>query len=68
MSEVEQGKTYLTVECEKCSRGLAFQEAPDDPEASVFLPNELPLTCHACGHTAVYRPEQVRRSQAEYKH
>lgn len=67
MPEVEPNKFYLTIDCEKCSRGLAFQEAPEDPSEGVMLPNELSLTCHACGHTGKYRPEQVRRSQGQYK-
>ena len=67
MAVVEPGKTYLGVPCEKCGRGLAFDEAPDDPDEGVFLPNALDLTCHVCGHRAMYRPEQVQRFQGRYK-
>ncbi len=67
MTKVETAKWYFTVECEKCGRGLAFQETTEDDTIPVALPNEFPITCHVCGHTASYRPEQVQRSQAQYK-
>ena len=67
MEHVELGKWYATVDCEKCGRGLAFQEAPADRRRPLPLPDKLPLHCHVCGHEGVYCPEQVRYSQGQYK-
>lgn len=64
---VEPGKEYLVVECRNCQRAISFDEAPPVDEPA-YLANELPLDCPHCGHKAVYRPQEVRRSQGKYKH
>ena len=64
---VEPGKEYLVVECRNCQRKIAFDEAPPVDEPA-YLANELPICCPHCGHKAVYRPQEVRRSQGKYKH
>lgn len=66
MVEIEINKWYLSVECTKCRRGLPFQEAPEDPEASVPFPNELRLTCDACGYVGTYHQAQARRSRSSH--
>lgn len=68
MERVERRKTYLMVHCRQCQRGLAFQEAPPNPEQGVHLPNSLQLKCHACGFESEYDPREVRYSVGSELH
>ena len=64
MATVEPGKLYYVVECKKCTRAIAFGEAPaGDTEAakaaSLHLEPDTPITCPHCGYSAKYGPSNV---------
>ena len=67
MAAIDPGKWYLVVECRnpKCRRAIVLLEAPDDPTEDVALADELSLRCPYCGRAGMYRPFDVRRTQAQ---
>ena len=67
MEKVEPDKWYFAVECRKCTRGLAFAEAPDDAEKSYLYEPPGLMKCPHCGHSAEYALSDVVRIQGLYK-
>jgi ribosomal protein S27E len=61
------GKWYYTVKCSACNKSTPITEAPSPEEVRVpeIGDQDINVTCLFCGESAVYRPQQVRRSRAK---
>jgi hypothetical protein len=65
MNVIELGRPYLGVRCEKCGRGLAFAEAPADPDEPVALPLVIEVVCDGCNHAAQYHRSKTIRFEGK---
>jgi len=65
MSKSVAGQIFDVVTCQSCESDVAFQQAAPSSRLA-DMPNELEITCRACGHLGSYSPTHIRQSQAQY--
>ena len=61
-ASVTAGNWYLTVRCE-CGAWIVFDKS-QGPADAVALPQDLHLTCEACGTSSSFELKHVRHSRA----
>lgn len=67
MSNVEPGKTYLGVVCQKCKKSAPFVEIKEGTTLGKTA-GEFDIECPWCGHKAAYPAHELRTMEVHRKH